>query len=343
MIHKLDLHILDLVCQDLEEAMQKGETYPMVSVNLSRYDLELPDLHERINNILASHRVKSSQIRIEITESALLSNTEAVIKEHISRFHEDGYQVWLDDFGSGFSSLNSLQNFDFDLLKIDMAFLRHANEKTPTILMDVIDMAKRLGIETLSEGVETKDEYDFLHSIGCVLAQGFYFSQPLPKDKITAKRKERGLEFESLAEYAFYKKIGQINVLNALYPFSGKNDQELAETVPVMLLLDKGGDLEPIYSNKAAQNWCQSLRLRALTKDQLRHCFGYIRRLTRKHKPYPHSSAARCMLYDEIMWKVIQKDGADHLDIMTAVSGKRKQLKLTGPFCYANKKKRGDV
>ncbi|MCD5578542.1 transposase, partial [Lactobacillus delbrueckii subsp. lactis] len=58
----------------------------------------------------------------------------------------------------------------------------------------------------------------------------------------------------------------------------------------------------------------------ALTKDQLRHCFGYIRRLTRKHKPYPHSSAARCMLYDEIMWKVIQKDGADHLDIMTAVS-----------------------
>lgn len=262
LIHKLDLHILDLVCQDLEEAMQKGETYPMVSVNLSRYDLELPYLHERVNAILAKHGVKSSQIRIEITESALLSNTEAVIKEHISRFHEDGYQVWLDDFGSGFSSLNSLQNFDFDLLKIDMAFLRHANEKTPTILMDVIDMAKRLGIETLSEGVETKDEYDFLHSIGCVLAQGFYFSQPLPKDKITAKRKERGLEFESPAEHAFYKKIGQVNVLNALYPFSGKNDQELAETVPVMLLLDKGRDLEPIYSNKAAQNWCQSLRLR---------------------------------------------------------------------------------
>lgn len=152
LIHKLDLHILDLVCQDLEEAMQKGETYPMISVNLSRYDLELPDLHERVNTILARHGVKSSQIRIEITESALLSNTEAVIKEHISRFHEDGYQVWLDDFGSGFSSLNSLQNFDFDLLKIDMAFLRHANEKTPTILMDVIDMAKRLGIETLSEG-----------------------------------------------------------------------------------------------------------------------------------------------------------------------------------------------
>jgi EAL domain-containing protein (putative c-di-GMP-specific phosphodiesterase class I) len=262
LIHKLDLHILDLVCQDLEEAMQKGETYPMISVNLSRYDLELPDLHERVNTILARHGVKSSQIRIEITESALLSNTEAVIKEHISRFHEDGYQVWLDDFGSGFSSLNSLQNFDFDLLKIDMAFLRHANEKTPTILMDVIDMAKRLGIETLSEGVETKDEYDFLHSIGCVLAQGFYFSQPLPKDKITAKRKELGLEFESPAEHAFYQKIGQVNVLNALYPFSGSNHQELAETIPVMVFLDKGGDFDIIYANKASKSWTESLRLK---------------------------------------------------------------------------------
>jgi EAL domain-containing protein (putative c-di-GMP-specific phosphodiesterase class I) len=262
LIHKLDLHILDLVCQDLEEAMQKGETYPMISVNLSRYDLELPDLHERVNTILARHGVKSSQIRIEITESALLSNTEAVIKEHISRFHEDGYQVWLDDFGSGFSSLNSLQNFDFDLLKIDMAFLRHANEKTPTILMDVIDMAKRLGIETLSEGVETKDEYDFLHSIGCVLAQGFYFSQPLPKDKITAKRKELGLEFEGPAEHAFYQKIGQVNVLNALYPFSGSNHQELAETIPVMVFLDKGGDFDIIYANKASKSWTESLRLK---------------------------------------------------------------------------------
>ncbi|MGM9905791.1 EAL domain-containing protein [Lactobacillus sp.] len=261
LIHKLDLHILDLVCQDLADAMQKDENYPMVSVNLSRYDLELPDLHEKINAILNQHGVKSNQIRIEITESALLSNTEAVIREHISRFHEDGYQVWLDDFGSGFSSLNSLQNFDFDLLKIDMAFLRHANEKTPTILMDVIDMAKRLGIETLSEGVETKDEYDFLHSIGCVLAQGFYFSQPLPKDKIAAKRKERGLEFESQAEHDFYQKIGQVNVLNALYPFSGRNNQELVETVPVMVVLDRKGKLELIYANKASQNLIKSLRL----------------------------------------------------------------------------------
>lgn len=81
----------------------------------------------------------------------------------------------------------------------------------------------------------------------------------------------------------------------------------------------------------------------SLTKEQLRHCAGYIRRLTRKYKPYPHSSSARCMLCDEIMWSVVEKDGSSYLEIMTAKRGKKKQFKLTGPYCYANKKKRGDI
>lgn len=81
----------------------------------------------------------------------------------------------------------------------------------------------------------------------------------------------------------------------------------------------------------------------ALSEKQLRHCFGYIRRLTRKHKPYPHSTAARCMLCDEMMWKVVEKDGSSYLEIMTAKCRKKKQIKLTGPYCYANKKKRGDI
>ncbi|WP_201330572.1 GGDEF domain-containing phosphodiesterase, partial [Lactobacillus nasalidis] len=261
LIHKLDLHILELVCRDLETAAREGRPAPLVSVNLSRYDLELSDLHERINGILAARGIGRGQIRIEITESALLNNSEATIKEHITRFHEDGYQVWLDDFGSGFSSLNSLQNFDFDLLKIDMAFLRHANEKTPTILMDVIDMAKRLGIGTLAEGVETKDEYDFMHSLGCVLTQGFYFSQPLPEAEVTAKMKQRGLVFEGTSERNFYREIGRVNVLDVLHPFIEKNDQELTETVPVMIILDRGGELETIYANKASQSWISALRL----------------------------------------------------------------------------------
>lgn len=81
----------------------------------------------------------------------------------------------------------------------------------------------------------------------------------------------------------------------------------------------------------------------ALSEEQLRHCFGYIRRLTRKHKPSPHSTVARCMLCDEMMWRVVEKDGSSYLEIMTAKCRKKKQFKLTGPYCYANKKKRGDI
>lgn len=81
----------------------------------------------------------------------------------------------------------------------------------------------------------------------------------------------------------------------------------------------------------------------ALSEKQLRHCFGYIRRLTRKHKPYPHSTATQCMLCDEMMWRVVEKDGSSYLEIMTAKCRKKKQIKLTGPYCYANKKKCGDI
>lgn len=81
----------------------------------------------------------------------------------------------------------------------------------------------------------------------------------------------------------------------------------------------------------------------ALSEEQLRHCFGYIRRLTRKHKPYPHSTATRCMIYDEMMWRFVEKDGSSYLEIMTAKFRKKMQFKLTGPYCYANNKKRGDI
>ena len=81
----------------------------------------------------------------------------------------------------------------------------------------------------------------------------------------------------------------------------------------------------------------------ALSEEQLRHCFGYIRRLTRKHKPYPHSTATRCMIYDEMMWRFVEKDGSNYLEIMTAKFRKKMQFKLTGPYCYANNKKRGDI
>lgn len=276
LIHKLDLYILELVCRDLEDDRKKGELSPVVSVNLSRYDLELDDLHEQINAILAKYGVGRDQVRIEITESALINNSEAVIKDHISRFHEDGYLVWLDDFGSGMSSLNSLQTFDFDLLKIDMAFLRNANERTPIILTDIIDMAKRLDIKTLAEGVETEKEYDFLHSIGCVLTQGYYFSKPLPRAEVAAKMRDRGLMVETAEEHNFYREVGRVNIVNPDFSFRDRLNDQLSEMPAIMVFLEEEGQYKTICANHTAQKWAQVLGIKETSEldDRLNRAVG---------------------------------------------------------------------
>ena len=129
-VWELDLEIIRQVARDIRDARASGRYFPPLSVNVSRHDLAVPDFHERINDILSRYGVAHDEIAIEITESALVEHEE-FIEQHVQRFHEDGFQVWLDDFGSGYSSFNALQNFDFDLLKIDMQFLRGQNRRTP--------------------------------------------------------------------------------------------------------------------------------------------------------------------------------------------------------------------
>ncbi|ASW11385.1 EAL domain-containing protein [Lactobacillus delbrueckii subsp. lactis DSM 20072] len=98
----------------------------------------------------------------------------------IHNFRQAGYEVWMDDFGSGYSSLNYLKNFEFDEIKLDMIFMKDFDEASKKILIACVKMAKDLGIHTLAEGVETKQKLDFLQSIGCERIQSFYYSKPLP-------------------------------------------------------------------------------------------------------------------------------------------------------------------
>ncbi|MEE0955829.1 MAG: EAL domain-containing protein [Eubacterium sp.] len=237
-----------------------------VSVNLSRHDLELPDLHEKINSMMDSFGLDHWLLRIEITESALINN-EKIIQDHIRRFHQGGYQVWLDDFGSGYSSLNAVQNFDFDVLKIDMQFLRHQNAKTPAILTDIVDMAKRTGMLVLSEGVETMKQYDFLREIGCVLAQGFYFTKPLPLDQCLSVMKEKGYHHETRADHEFYERIGRINVLHPFYSVITGNEKDTGSPAPTAIHVVEGGKLTSIYMNQACQRWLNMAQLENVEKS----------------------------------------------------------------------------
>ena len=125
--------------------------------------------------------VSKSNLYIEITESVVMHNEE-YMKFMIRSLHDAGYQVWMDDFGSGYSSLNLLKDFEFDTFKIDMRFLSDMGKKSLIIISSILYMAKEIGIHTVAEGVETEEQHRFLKLAGCERMQGYYFGRPDPME-----------------------------------------------------------------------------------------------------------------------------------------------------------------
>ena len=179
LIHKLDKKIIDCVCKNMRNALDNGRSIVPISVNFSRLDFELMDVISTLEEIINKYNIDKRYIHVEITESAL-SNNEAMLQDIVNKLKDNGYAIWLDDFGSGYSSLNVLKDFVFDVIKIDMKFLSNfeKSEKTKDILDCIIQLATRLGMKTLTEGVETKEESEFLEKIGCGRLQGYLFGKP---------------------------------------------------------------------------------------------------------------------------------------------------------------------
>ena len=179
LIHKLDAHIIDCVCRHMREALDKKRNVVPVSINFSRLDFELMDAVSVLKEALKKYDIPKDYIHVEITESALSENVDLLTKA-FNELKTDKFAVWLDDFGSGYSSLNVLKDFEFDVVKIDMKFLSNfdTNEKSKDILDCIIQLANRLGMKTLTEGVETKNQSDFLEEIGCDRLQGYLFGKP---------------------------------------------------------------------------------------------------------------------------------------------------------------------
>ncbi|MCR5675845.1 MAG: bifunctional diguanylate cyclase/phosphodiesterase [Lachnospiraceae bacterium] len=186
LIHKLDLCMAELVCRNLNLARDMGLKLVPISINLSRRDFESCDMVQELLAITQKYRIPVQLLDVEITESALNDHPEIIV-ESMRRFKEAGFKLWLDDFGSGYSSLNSLKDFPFDVLKIDMKFLSgfEENERTKPILSSVVHMADEINMMALSEGVETDAQRDFLRSIGCERAQGYLFGKPMNREDLT--------------------------------------------------------------------------------------------------------------------------------------------------------------
>ena len=177
---KMDLYMVEEVCREAEDRKAKGIKQVPVSVNFSRNDFDQCNMIEEITKITNKYNYPHEMLVIEITESAFSSNHE-YLQEQIDLFHKEGFKVWMDDFGDGFASLNVLQKHNFDLIKLDMGFMRAFNPegKNGQIITDIIRMAQHLGIHTLCEGIENREQLEFLRDVGCEKIQGFYYGRPM--------------------------------------------------------------------------------------------------------------------------------------------------------------------
>lgn len=194
-ITKLDRYVWEQTCKKLQQWRQKGYPDIAVSVNVSRADVYQEDLPATMSSLVAQYGIEPRQLHLELTESAYTENPNQIIAV-VDELRNRGFVIEMDDFGSGYSSLNMLNQVHFDILKLDMKFIQTETAKPGemSIMRFVVNLAKWLNLSTVAEGVETKAQLERLRDVGCDYAQGYYFSRPLPVqefEKLLAAEKKR--------------------------------------------------------------------------------------------------------------------------------------------------------
>lgn len=194
LLHKLDLYMVEQICREFVRWDQAGIPRIPVSVNFSAQDFDYIHVPQVLNQILDRYSVPRNGIIVEITEQDLAQATEH-FREQLLEIHECGYRLWLDDFGSGYSSLNVFSQYHIDRIKFDMELVRHLDDNNGAnrIIMETItEMCRQMGIHTLAEGIETEEQYRFLRESDCEMVQGFYFFRPQPVDRVISEIREAG-------------------------------------------------------------------------------------------------------------------------------------------------------
>jgi diguanylate cyclase (GGDEF)-like protein len=180
LIADVDRHMWRCVCEILADWKKRGIDN-FISINISPKDFYYMDVVSELKKLVEEFGIEPVKLRVEITETAIMTGSIDILKL-VKELREYGFIVEMDDFGSGYSSLNLLKDMDIDVIKIDMQFLKdsESNIKANTIIKNIINMSEDLGIDTLTEGVETARQYEKLYAMGCKLYQGYYFSKPVP-------------------------------------------------------------------------------------------------------------------------------------------------------------------
>ncbi len=179
-IHRLDQYIWDLAAKQLKAWENTKFKDITISVNISPEDFECINVENYFKELILKYRIDPSKLHIEITENAIIYSP-VKFENFVNAMKEEGFVLELDDFGSGYSSLNVLKNINVDTIKLDMVFVRglKGDERAQIILKSVIDMIVKLGMDIIVEGLETRGQLETIKEMGNVLYQGYYFSKPL--------------------------------------------------------------------------------------------------------------------------------------------------------------------
>jgi len=185
LITALDFYAAEEVCALLKQQLEAKAPMVQIAVNFSRVHLLNKNFVQQLLTVLGKYHIDPHWLQIELTESAFMENRLATL-QMVRELHEAGLTIAMDDFGTGYSSLNFLKNIPIDVIKIDkLFFAEFATEKRVRLLLkDILSIAKHLQLKTVAEGVETKEEVDFLQRLGCNMVQGYYFYKPLTKEQL---------------------------------------------------------------------------------------------------------------------------------------------------------------
>lgn len=188
LITKLDMFVFESICKKLKEWKEKEYSLYPIAINESRRQLYNDNHMKELEETIKKYKVNPNLIELELTETVVVENIKKA-KEAEKKVHSLGFVVSMDDFGVGYSSFYMLKNINIDVLKIDKSFSDEVIEskRGRIILEAIIDMAKKLEIKTVAEGIETKEQIEYLKQIGCNMVQGYYYEKPMPIEKFEQK------------------------------------------------------------------------------------------------------------------------------------------------------------
>ncbi len=254
-VHDVDLYVMEVVARFQRMRLNEGLPVVPISLNISPVEITMPGFRESYISIKDKYDIPDKLIELEFTEGIFFDN-EDLFKDVIRDFQAHGFTCSMDDFGSGYSSLNILKDLPVDTLKLDKLFFRESDNTTRdrSIIRSVVAMARSLNIKTVAEGVETLDVVEFLKLIGCTLIQGYIYSKPLPLTEFEERLDNEGIDTDDEFEYDFDK----FEIVPLDMPLSNSVDSSLRRTYAGIVEINAGGNIYHMYyPGKSTENFEQ--------------------------------------------------------------------------------------